>query len=159
MKLECRILNRSNIMSGISQAGNPWQKQTIICETLATYPKKVALTVFNSTVDTMNQIPDGSVVEVMISVESREYNGKWYTDIFVQNAVLKAQAQPQAQPVQQPIQYQQPVQQPAQQVSQAQVQQLLNQRLPQPTSIQFHQSNQQPVQPQQQVTYTDDLPF
>ena len=94
MKFEGRILSRSNIMSGISQAGNPWQKQILICETLATYPKKVALTVFNNSLETIKQLPDGAIIHADISVESREFNGKWYTDVYVQNIALELLKQP-----------------------------------------------------------------
>lgn len=173
MEIKCKILYRTPSINGISQAGNPWQKQILICETVATYPKKVALTAFNSTVETMNQFPDGTIISAVVSVESREFNGKWYTDVYVQNAVLEQLKQPvtaqtptQVAP-QVPQSYPQQMQQTPQaqpyaaqpiqkqQVYPSHIQQLLEQPLPAPSRVQFV------TQPVQQSAYTqiEDLPF
>jgi len=93
---------------GVTQStGNPWYKQLMIIETYGQYPKKVALVFFGS--DKINQLqsfPIGSPVKVSVNAESREYNGKWFTDLNawkVENG--SATAQPAASaPAPQPAQ-------------------------------------------------------
>jgi hypothetical protein len=58
----------------------PWTRQDFILETDDQYPKKVCISVWNSKVDAKN-LKAGDPVTVEITVESREYNGRWYTDV------------------------------------------------------------------------------
>jgi len=51
-------------------------------ETPGQYPKKVCLTVWGDKIDQFN-IQEGSDITASIEVESREYNGRWYTDVKV----------------------------------------------------------------------------
>lgn len=66
--------------SGTSKAGNAWKKNGYVLETFDTYPKKVKVTVFGRNVDTVHMEAGKSYV-VSVDVESREYNGRWYTDV------------------------------------------------------------------------------
>lgn len=43
-------------------------------------PKQVAFTVFEKQLPSVEALNNGDVVKVDFSVESREYNGKYYTD-------------------------------------------------------------------------------
>lgn len=84
--------------SGVSKSGKQWSKQLFAIETEGQYPKKVAFGVMNGKF-TMNM---GDVVEVEVDAQSREYNGKWYTDLTAwrcNNISAPAQA-PQQQPQQ-----------------------------------------------------------
>ncbi len=58
----------------------PWTKQDFIIETDEQYPKKICISVWNSKID-IEHLEKGDPVSVEIAVESREYNGKWYTDV------------------------------------------------------------------------------
>lgn len=68
----------------IEQSGNGrngvWRKKEYILETGGNYPKKVCFTVWGDKIDQFN-IQEGNQVNVGIELESREYNGKWYSDI------------------------------------------------------------------------------
>lgn len=84
--------------SGVSKAGKQWSKQLFAIETEGQYPKKVAFGVLNNKF-TMNM---GDIVEIEVDAQSREYNGKWYTDLTAwrcNNISAPAQA-PQQQPQQ-----------------------------------------------------------
>ena len=75
------------LQSGTSKAGNSWQKQEYILETLGTqYQRKVCFNLFG---DNVNKFPlqVGQEVTVSIDVESREFNGRWYTDVRAWNVV------------------------------------------------------------------------
>jgi len=62
-----------------TSANGQWKRQNFIIETFAQYPRKLCFTVSNDKVD-MSRFAVGSVVMVYINIESREYNGKWFTD-------------------------------------------------------------------------------
>ena len=62
-------------------AKGPWTKQSFIIETIEQYPKKVCIIAWNENVKRVADINPESTVKAAINIESREYNGKWYTDI------------------------------------------------------------------------------
>lgn len=81
MKLEnVRVSVVSKIETGTAQNGNEWKKQTVVVSTDGQYPKTVALTCMGKTVDYSSQLTVGQTIDVEFDVESREYNGKYYTD-------------------------------------------------------------------------------
>jgi hypothetical protein len=57
-----------------------WKKQSFIVEMPGQYPKSVCVTAWGDKID-LNDFPPGTPVTVGIDVESREYQGKWYTDV------------------------------------------------------------------------------
>lgn len=59
----------------------PWTKQPFVIETQEQYPKKVCMSAWNDNAKTIQEIKPFSTVKVSISIESREWNGRWYTDI------------------------------------------------------------------------------
>jgi ribosomal protein S1 len=66
--------------SGQSKAGKTWRKRTVVIETDGQYPKLVALTQFGDAID-KTPLNEGDTVTVYIDIESREYGGKYYTDV------------------------------------------------------------------------------
>ncbi|MDR1879258.1 MAG: DUF3127 domain-containing protein [Bacteroidales bacterium] len=67
--------------TGVSKNG-AWSKRDFIIETMEQYPRKVCISVWGDKSDTLEkQHPVGSVITAGINIESREYNGKWYTDV------------------------------------------------------------------------------
>jgi hypothetical protein len=79
MQLNARLLQLLPLQSGTGKNGQ-WKKQDIIVETEATYPKKVCISVWGDKIDTASFQP-GSLLKIDFDVESREFNGRWYTDI------------------------------------------------------------------------------
>lgn len=59
----------------------PWTKQEFILETEDQYPKKICISGWNDTAKLVQAIKPFSSVKLSISIESREYNGRWYTDV------------------------------------------------------------------------------
>jgi len=57
-----------------------WRKQDFVIETDAQYPKKVCFTVWGDKID-LDKMQVGKRLNVSFDVESREYNGRWYTDV------------------------------------------------------------------------------
>jgi len=60
-------------------AKGTWQKQDFIIETQDQFPKKICISVWNNKF-APNEY-EGCIVNVFADIESREFNGKWYTDI------------------------------------------------------------------------------
>jgi Domain of unknown function (DUF3127) len=56
-----------------------WKKQEFIVETQSQYPKKVCLSVWGDKIDQFG-IKEGDLVNIAVDLESREYNGRWYTE-------------------------------------------------------------------------------
>lgn len=78
---------------GTSKAGKEWRKGGFILETQEQYPRKVAISIFNDKIDKY-KTPVGIVVTAHIEIESREWNGKWYTEVKAWQITY-----PQGQPV------------------------------------------------------------
>lgn len=97
MELIGKIIEECPIQEGTSRSGNPWKKRMYIVETQESYPKKVALTVFGSdrVAATEAAVKLGDTVRVSFDLESREYNGRWYTDAMAWR-IEPATAQPAA---------------------------------------------------------------
>lgn len=80
LKITGRILQALPLRTGTSKAGNQWQVQEYILETLGEYPKKVCFEVFGDNV-AKYPVQVGQEVTAFIDIESREFNGRWYTSV------------------------------------------------------------------------------
>ena len=79
-------------ISGVSDRGE-WVRGGLVIETQGSYPTKVAFTVFGEErVGAVRTLVVGALVSVDFSPESREYGGKWYTDLRV-SRITKMQNQ------------------------------------------------------------------
>jgi hypothetical protein len=80
--LKGKTIQIQDLVSGTSKgSGNEWRKQSFVIETEGQYPKKVCFTVWGDRIDQLNALSVGTEADVQFRVESREYNGKWYTDL------------------------------------------------------------------------------
>lgn len=81
LEIVARLDRRFPIQSGATARG-PWSKQEFIVETQETYPKKICINVWGQDkVDELSKFADGDLLKFSVNIESREYNGRWYTDI------------------------------------------------------------------------------
>lgn len=62
-------------------ANGAWLKQDVIFESIGEYPKRVCITFWNEKVNEVKPLGQGEVVQVSANVESREHNGRWYTEL------------------------------------------------------------------------------
>ena len=79
MELSGKIIQLLPEKSGESARG-PWRKQEYILETDGQYPKQVCFMAWSDKIDEF-AIKEGENLVVSINLESREYNGRWYTDV------------------------------------------------------------------------------
>ncbi|MDB5272295.1 MAG: hypothetical protein JWO58_662 [Chitinophagaceae bacterium] len=78
MELSGKIVQLLALQKGDGKNGG-WKKQEFVIETSGNYPKKVCFSLWGDKID-QSPLSEGTAVKVSFDVESREYNGKWYTD-------------------------------------------------------------------------------
>ena len=81
MEISGKLYKILEAQSGKSAKGE-WKKQEFIIETEEQFPKKVCIANWNDKID-LKSIAIGTALTLSVNVESREYNGKWYTDVRV----------------------------------------------------------------------------
>lgn len=79
MELTAKLVQILPLQSGTGRNGE-WRKQEIIVETEGQYPKKVCISIWGDKIDNPALQID-NLLTVSFDVESREYNGRWYTDV------------------------------------------------------------------------------
>jgi hypothetical protein len=66
---------------GTASNGSEWKVITFVIETDDKYNPDVALKAGTKLVDVIKGIKKGTQVQVEYNLKSREYQGKWYTDV------------------------------------------------------------------------------
>ena len=79
MELKGKVIQVIPEKSGTSARG-AWRKQEYIIELPGDYPKQVCFMVWGDKIDQF-QIEEGQELTAHVDLESREYNGRWYTDV------------------------------------------------------------------------------
>jgi len=74
------IKHIAEMQTGTSQSGE-WYKQLFVITTDGQYPKEVALTAWKDMAKAISKLVVGTKLTVHFEPESREYNGKYYTDL------------------------------------------------------------------------------
>ena len=107
MEVVGKIIQVLPMQEGIGRNGNPWKLQGYVLETLDQYPRKVHFEVFGEDRIKMNPCEMDQLVTVSFDIESREFNGRWYTSIrawkIQQGDMTQAAAAPAAAPVAAPV--------------------------------------------------------
>ena len=80
MEVIGRIIVALPEVSGTSSRGNAWKKREYVLETFETYPKKIFFDFFGERAD-QYPLNVGDTVKLSFDIESREYNGRWFTSI------------------------------------------------------------------------------
>jgi hypothetical protein len=78
MDIKGKVIQILPPQTGAGKKGQ-WKKQDFVIETQAQYPKKVCLSMWGDKIDQFN-LSTGDLVNVSVDLESREYNGRWYTE-------------------------------------------------------------------------------
>jgi hypothetical protein len=61
-------------------ANGTWKRQDIIVETHEQFPKKVCISIWGDKVN-VQELVVGQPYSIDVNIESREYNGRWFTDV------------------------------------------------------------------------------
>ena len=80
LEISGKILKFLPEVSGSGKNGSSWTKQEVIIETQEQYPKKVCVSVWGDKIADIKKVALGDEVKLSLSLESREYNERWYTE-------------------------------------------------------------------------------
>lgn len=82
LELECNLVRKLEPVSGTSARG-PWSKQEFIVQYQdGNFPNQVVLNVWGEDkVKDLGQYQPGDRIKASLTPSSREFNGRWYTDI------------------------------------------------------------------------------
>jgi hypothetical protein len=79
MQLTAKLTQLLPLQIGTGKNGE-WKKQDIIVETDSQYPKKVCISIWGDKIKEQ-QLILGNILTIDFEIESREYSGRWYTDV------------------------------------------------------------------------------
>ena len=79
MQVTAKLIEALSLQTGTGKNGE-WKKQDFILETDDQYPKKICISVWGDKIDA-NQLQLGNQLKVDFDAESREFNGKWFTNL------------------------------------------------------------------------------
>ena len=84
MEITGKIVQTLPKQTGNAKNGSTWEKQEYILEVPGQYPKKVCFNLWGDKIAKFG-IQDGQDLTISVDIESREYNGRWYTDVRAWN--------------------------------------------------------------------------
>ncbi len=79
MEIAGKVQQILPLVTGQGRNGE-WRKQEFILETEGKYPKSVCISLWGDNIDNAH-LREGEEVKAMIDISSREYNGRWYTEV------------------------------------------------------------------------------
>lgn len=79
MELTATLIQLLPLQRGVGKNGE-WKRQDIIVQTEGQYPKKVCISIWGDKINE-NVLQVGRQLNISFDVESREFNGRWYTDV------------------------------------------------------------------------------
>lgn len=79
MEIKGKAIQMLPLVTGQGKNGE-WRKQEFILETGDQYPKKICLSLWGDKI-TQNPFSMGEEITVFFDAESREYNGRWFTEL------------------------------------------------------------------------------
>jgi hypothetical protein len=82
LELSGRIIQILPEQTGTGKNGQ-WSRQDFIIETQEQFPRKICFSAWGDKVSLVKTLKTDTRVNVSFNVESREYNGKWYTDLRI----------------------------------------------------------------------------
>jgi hypothetical protein len=96
MEISGKIIQVLPEQGGVSKtSGKEWKLQAYVLETQEQYPRKVHFEVFGEDRIKANPCQLDDIVTVSFDIESREFNGRWYTSVRawkIQQGVVAAGA-------------------------------------------------------------------
>ena len=80
MAVQAKVISKLDMVEGVSKSsGKEFKYFNFIGETIEQYPRKIAFEAFGEKRIANCQVNENDVYNVSFDVESREFEGKWYT--------------------------------------------------------------------------------
>ena len=99
LEIEGRIARKLNVQTGTSSRG-AWSKQEFVIEYQeGNFPTQLCMNVWgDDKVRELDKYQVGDKVKISFNLSSREYNGRWYTDVRAWRIEPAGQTQPSSAP-------------------------------------------------------------
>lgn len=100
-----KITNALPPRRGTSKAGNEWVSQDFVIEN--EQGEKICFNMFGEEKIKNSGLRVGAIASVTCKIESKEWNGKWFTSVSCENCIVQGatQSQPKTQPITQPVDF------------------------------------------------------
>ena len=93
MEFEGTVYKILPVTKGTSARGE-WQRQDVVFEmNEGSFTRKICVTFFNKP-DDVARLKEGAAYNVSVNIESREYDGRWYTAVRARRIQPKQEAAP-----------------------------------------------------------------
>lgn len=79
MEIQGKLIEIYEPITGEGRNGQ-WKRQDFVLETVSQFPRKICFSTTGDKVD-VSGLQKGQEITVSINIESREYNGRWFTDV------------------------------------------------------------------------------
>ena len=79
MDIKGRLVKKLPAQTGQGRNGE-WKKQEFVIELEGTYPRSACFSVWNDKLN-VDSLVEGTVLNVFFDIESREFQGKWFTNL------------------------------------------------------------------------------
>ena len=79
MQLSATLISILPTQSGTGKNGE-WKKQDLVFETQDQFPKKICISFWGDKLENIS-LHKSTTYSIDFDLESREYNGKWFTDV------------------------------------------------------------------------------
>lgn len=91
LEISGKVIHLLQEQTGTGKNG-VWVRQDFVVETNEQYPKKICFSAWGDKASLVKNLVNGQQVKVSFNPESREYNGKWYTDLRIWKLETNAQS-------------------------------------------------------------------
>lgn len=98
MEFEGKVMQILAPVTGTSARG-PWTKQEVVFEQPGEFGRKVCVSFWGDKAQDAAQLKEGEMVTVSVNIESREYNGRWFTEVRAWKIARTAPAAPAGAPM------------------------------------------------------------
>ena len=106
MKAFCKVIKTEPVVSGTSDNGNVWERQTVILETMGVEPQTLVVDFMGERrTSKTKSLQPGQEVEVTFAIKCTEYMGKWFTKLEGYSIAPLATTKPPAQPADDDLPY------------------------------------------------------
>ena len=77
-----KLIKKLPVQSGTTKAGKEWQTQDILIEQTETeFDKELVITFFGDKMKSIRDIQEGQLVDINYNATSKEFNGRYYTNL------------------------------------------------------------------------------
>ena len=81
MKIKARIKKIMEVEKGTSKSGHEWKRQDFLVNQFTPFKDELCCSIFNDNIGLMANRKEGETVELELTIKSREWNGKYFTNV------------------------------------------------------------------------------